>query len=294
MLTWIVKHLASRPLEPHDVTRAHLAAPHVLEAWQTRTARHWRNAFLGPVIGSLVPLAGCLVLGWTPGMVLLALTTDVATLWLCDAMKWVLARSRVEEERAHHQEAGDVLAVIHALRRPRLPTQRDLLARSPRPQLLLSALPSQLDPASDRPVWIGMTLFATLLFGFLVARTAPDVAPWLAVAALLRLAVCAIRTRQARRDAGPRPDLLPEAGIPTAVLCLALYPSFLILAELNPELAPFGRESLALLLLGLHLAVAAGLGMLGLRRIGLATKELREFVARDLVQLQQRVRQING
>lgn len=294
MLTWIVKHLASRPLEEVDVTRAHLAAPHVLAPWETRGEHHWGAAFLSPLLGALVPLTGCLVLGWTPGLVLLALTADVAALWLCDSVKWLLARVRVEEERAQHDEAGDVLAVIHALCTPRRPTNRDLLASSPQPRLHVSPLPSHIDPASDRPVMIGMTLFVVVLFAFLVAMTMPDVAPWLAAAAALRLAVCIFRTLRARHDPGPRLDLLPEAGIRTAALFLALYPSALVLLKLEPDLAAIGRENLALLLLGLHLVVAMGVAALGLHRIRRATEHMREFAASDLDPMKQRVRQING
>lgn len=104
-----------RLLEDYDVTRAHMAAPYVLAEWEKRGARYWRGAFLNPFVGAIIPLLGCLAFGWPSGLVLLALTVDVAMLWICDIAKMMLAPSCVEEERAHHDEAGDVLAVIHAL-----------------------------------------------------------------------------------------------------------------------------------------------------------------------------------
>jgi hypothetical protein len=296
MLSWGFNRMALRLLDQHDVARAHIAAPHVLEAWETRGVRYWRSAFLSPFVGAIVPLVGCVVLGWTPGLVLLALTVDVATLWLGEVMKTLLARSRVDEERAHHHEAGDVLAVIHALERPRLPTHRDLLAQAPTPRrrLYVSALPSTMHDPSDRPGFIGITLLWVGLFALLVAMTQPELAPWLLASAALRLSVSVLRTLRARRDPGPRPELLSEAGIPTAALLLALYPSVLLMMKLSIDIGTIGRQNLALLLLGLHLLVAGGLATLGLRRIRRATTELRAFVARDLEQLNQRVRQING
>lgn len=294
MLTWALKPLARRPLEAGDVTRAHLAAPQVLESWQARTARHGQSAFLGPALGAVVPLIGCFVLGWTPGVVWLALAADVVTLWLCDAVKWMLARDRVRAERAQHDQAGDVLAVIDALRTPRLPRRRDRLESPLKPQWLLSSLPSSLLAPSERPAGVAAIVFGVLVFWVVIAATLPHLVPWLACAAALRLLVCVIRTRRARRDPGSRPELLPEAGVPTLVLCLALYGSFLILTKFDPDPALIGSDDLAALILGLHLVIAIAVGMLGWRRIRGATTALRRFAAQDRVSLTQRVRQING
>ena len=293
MLGWGLGKLRTRLLEEHDVVRAHLAAPMVLAEWEARGARHWRRAFLTPVTGTVMPLVGCLLLEWSPGLVLLALTVDVAMLWLCDAAKGLLARSRVDEERAHLDEAGDVLAVIDALHEPRLPSNRDLLAPMPRRRLYLAALPSTLHDPSDRPLFIGVTLMFCVLFGAIIVIVAGKAWPWLVAGAALRFGFSTLLTLRASRDAGPRPELLPEAGIPTATLFLALYPSFLVLAGLDLDLTAIGRHNLALILIGLHLLVASGIAMLAIRRIRRATVQLRAFVGRDLAQLKQRVRQIN-
>jgi hypothetical protein len=294
MLTWCISHLAARLLEQRDVARARIAAPHVLGEWEARGSRFWRGAFVSPFVGAIVPLVGCLVLGWTPGLVLLALTADVAVLWVCDAVKRLLARSRVDEERAHHDEAGDVLAVIHALRRPRLPLGRDLLARTPRRRLYVSALPSHLDRPQDRQALIGVTFFLFVLFAFFVAMTSAHAVPLLLAGATLRLGVCVLRTMRARRDSGPRPDLLPEAGIPTLSLMLALYPAFVVLAGLDIDTSAIGSQGLALCALSLHLVVAGVISALGIRYVHRATTELRAFVARDPTQLEERLRRING
>ncbi len=294
MLAWGVGGFASRLLEERDVARAHIAVPYVLSEWETRGVRYWRSAFLSPFVGAIVPLVGCVVLGWTPGLVLLALTVDVAMLWVCDAAKTLLAGSRMDEERAHLDDAGDVLAVIRALERPRLPAHRDLLAPTPRRKLYVSGMPSDLHNPSDARVLIGVVLFCLVLFGIGIVVIFPHVVPWLLAGAALRVGVSVWRTLRARRETGPRPELLPEAGIPTFALALALYPSFLFLASFNVSTGAIGNQGLALILLGSHLSVAGIVATLALHRIHRATAQLRAFAARDLEQLKQRVRQING
>ena len=294
MFAWGLGRLTVRLLEEHDVTRAHIAAPHVLAAWQAHDARYWRSTFFSLALGAAVPLLGCLLLGWTPGVMLAALTADVMALWLCDGLKQVLASHRVEEERAHQAEAYDVLAVIRALERPRRPTQRDLLAPAPRPQLYLSVAAGGAMSSWDRKVMYGLALFLMSLVALVIAVSVPAAAPWLFAAAVLRVGLSALRTLRARRDSGPRPDLLPESGIPTMALYLAVYPAVMFCLVFDVKFREFEAQGLALVMLGLHVAIAGWLAWLGVRRVRRTEEDLRAFAARDREQLRARVRQVNG
>jgi len=97
MLNWRFDRIAQYLMSERDVTRAHIASPHVLEAWEALDAHHWRGVFLSLGIGAVVPLLGYLVLGWSANLLLLALalaltlTLDAVVLWFCEAMKGVLA-----------------------------------------------------------------------------------------------------------------------------------------------------------------------------------------------------------
>ena len=91
MLNWRFDRIAQYLMSERDVTRAHSASPHVLEAWEARDAHHWRGVFLSLGIGAVVPLLGYLVLGWSANLLLLALTLDAVVLRFCEAMKGVLA-----------------------------------------------------------------------------------------------------------------------------------------------------------------------------------------------------------
>lgn len=41
-----------------EVTRAHIAAPHVLAAWEARDAYYWRRVHLGFLVGAAVLTRG--------------------------------------------------------------------------------------------------------------------------------------------------------------------------------------------------------------------------------------------
>jgi len=60
-----------------DVTRAQIAAPHVLAAWEARDAYYWRRVHLGFLVGAAVLLVGCVALQWSVAVVLVAIVLDV-------------------------------------------------------------------------------------------------------------------------------------------------------------------------------------------------------------------------
>jgi len=294
MLTWRLDRIAQVLMTERDVTRAHIAAPHVLKAWEARDAHHWRGVFLSLGVGAVVPLLGCLVLGWSPKLLVLALTLDVVVLWFCEALKGVLAYRRVAEERAHHDEAADVLAVIDGLERPRLPPNRDLFAPTPKGRLYMSVVPPREENTIMPWYWLIFALFFAGVFLLLIALTVPAAAPWLLGGAALRIGVSALRTIRASRDSASRPELLSEASLPTMTLMLSLYPAFLMLSATNIDLRDYDPRLVGGLVLGLYFVVAASLAWRGWGRVNAAAAALRAFIARDRMHMQARVRQING
>lgn len=294
MPTWRFDRIAQYLMSEHDLTRAHIAAPHVLEAWLARDAYHWRGVFLSLGIGAIVPLLGYLVLGWPAKLLFVALTLDAVVLWLCEALKGVLAYRRVAEERAHHDEAADVLAVIEGLDRPRLPPNRDLFAATPKARLYRSAVPPREENAMMPWYLLIFGTFFTAMFLLLVVWTVPAAAPWLLAGVAVRIGVSALRTIRANRDSGSRPELLSEASLPTMTLMLSLYPAFVLLSVAKVDLRAYDPRLVSGLVLGLYFVVAASLAWRGWRRVNAVSATLRAFIARDRAQMQARVRQING
>lgn len=294
MPTWRLDRLAVGLLTEQDVLRAHIAAPHVLASWEARDARHWRGVFLGLGLGAVLPLAGCLLLDWPPGVLVVALTLDVVALWLGEALKGALAYLRVAEERTHHEEAADVLAVIEGLERPTLPPRRDLLAPRPRARLHVS----RAAPREDNPLapWLGLLVggFFAGVCGLIVAWMLPAAAPWLLGAATLRLGITALRALRARRDSASRPELLGEAALPTVALMLSLYPAFILIETLDIDLRAYDARTTGALVLGGYFLVAGALAWRGWARVQAAGAALRAFIARDREQMLERVRQVNG
>jgi hypothetical protein len=295
MLHWSLDRAREeRLLSEHDVTRAHIAAPHLLIAWETRDARHWRRTFWNLLLGAAIPLLGCLLLQWPPTTLLVALLLDLQVLWLGDALKPLLAPRRAREERAHEDEAADVMAVVEALRRPRQPVGRDLLAAAPQAGFYVGRLRERFDPPWVRAM--GALLLATLPVLSLIGVwwLAPDAFPWLLAGATLRLGGSALSTLRAGRDPGPRAELLAEADTPTLALLAVWFPALLVAPLVERWAASLEPQSLALLLLLAYLLAAAGVAALGLRRVRRFAADLRAFIARDREQLRQRVRQVNG
>ena len=285
-----------RLLTETDVARAHIAAPHVLAAWQTRDAHYWRRASLGFLIGAAVPVFGYFALHWPIVAILLALLLDVLAVWICDALKLILAQHRAQEELAHILEAAGIMAVIRALQRPRQPRHRDLLAPPLRAALYL--IPS--DPGQD---WGRLRGFAALalivVVGLLTSLLfrlfdASDLLLLLA-GVLLRIGWSAALTIRARNDTASRPELLPEWIAPTmALLALALLLTMLYNAGIIPALKLHEPSPLGGLVLLLHFLIVALLSWLGQHQVRVLVDSLRTFAARDREQLKQRVRQINA
>jgi hypothetical protein len=295
MLTWSLDRLDDeRPLTEHDVARAHIAAPHVLASWEARDAAYWRSVFLGLMVGATFPVLGCVVLGWTSGPLLLVVVLDVLVLVFCDAIKGLLAAQRAAQERAHQDEAAEVLAVIAALRRPRRPRHPDLFAERARPQYYLGLRRPRVDLPWTR--WAA-TLFAGMflaLFFVVIGTWFHELFHWFVAAALFRTGISVFRTVRARRISAWRPELLPESPAPFVALgavCFIGYIAFEVAGDWMLSLPPQG---LGFMTLCLYFAVVLALAWVGMRQVRSVATTLRDFAARDRESLKLKVRQVNG
>lgn len=281
-----------------DVTRAHIAAPYVLAAWEARDANYWRRVYLGFLVGAAVPLVGCFALQWSVAVVLAAIVLDVFVQWTCDFLKPVLAYDRVQQEQAHADEAAEVEAVIDALRRRRTPPLlgRDILSAAPKAGFYVH--PRSSDPGARASVFVLALipiLFATLV-GMLLLGTyffLPDAFPWLLLGTLIRIGYSMLVTIRAGNDTAWRPELLPEATLPSIAMSALMLPGVLLFEIAEDSVKSIDPNTLGVVALVLYFLIVVVLSGFGLRGVREFVADLRAFIARDREQLKRQVRQVN-
>lgn len=296
-LLWPQSREPERLLTEHDLLRAHIAAAHVLAAWQARDAEHWRRAAIGWLIGAVIPLVGCFVLHWPIATVIVALALDIPALWACDVLKALLAPQRANQEQAHLAEAAEVREVMTSLRRPRKPaaSQRDLLAATPRVGYYYSppGAAGQLPPGL---AWVLLLLLGGLLALGLVSahHFLPGTPPWLVLGLGLRFAASFLSTWHARRRVDPAPVLLPEAPAPMLAFGVTLMSGLLLTKTGGDAITSLPSTWIGAGVLVLHFLVVFAVSRWALGNVRNFVTDLRRFVAQDRESLRERVLRVNG
>jgi hypothetical protein len=292
----------SRLLTEHDVTAAHIAAPHLATLWQASNGRRWRRLSFSLVFGSLLPLVGYLALQWPPSLAMFALVLDSVMLVVCDVLKLLLARQRVREEREHLDEANTVRMVIESLQRPQRPWFKDRDPDDVGLRFRIGVIPRN-HFARDWAFILCMA-FPLVMLSTLAVETAlldPDdpVAPidlvLLLAGTLIRLGICIVDTLRLRSDPTPRPELLSQSIIPLAAL-LITTPATLLVVWLIETLgiASANDQPVVAIFLSLYFAIGTVFGAIGVANVRRLVRTFDAFTARDREQLRERVRRVNG
>jgi hypothetical protein len=296
-LLWPQNGEPERFLTEHDLLRAHIAAAHVLAAWQARDVEYWRRAAVGWLIGAVIPLVGCFVLHWPIATVIVALALDIPALWACDVLKGLLAPQRARQEQAHLDEAAEVREVMTSLQRPRRPSalQRDLLAATPR----VGYYYSPPGPAGQPPP--GLAVLLLLLLGGLLAlglvsahHFLPGTLPWLVLGLGLRFAVSILSTWRARRRVDPAPVLLPEAPGPMFAVGVTLMVCLVLMKTGGDAITSLPSTWIGTGVLVLHFVAVLAVSRWALGNVRDFISDLRRFAAQDRESLRERVLRVNG
>lgn len=263
-----------RALTEHDVLRARGLGADVLAHWRDGERAHAQRAIFNFTTAGLVPLFGCLVLGWSTSLVGIAVSLDVATVWLCDLLALLLAREQVGYQLDWFEKVDQIVHVARALWSR--PSHYAPDGTPPEHGALLLAYPEFAADDRDMAVsgllgtfflvatGVGLTTLLMLYSNLRPAHEAPlDTATiaLLATAVLPRIALT-VRAALTSRDApGSHPELAPQAVLPALALCLTLLATVALAANLGEAETMRRYGGIGFVALYCLFALLAGAGM---------------------------------